>query len=113
DIGLVFQRQGHLGQAVNAMQDAVNGYRAVGDRNTEMVELLNDLADTLAESGRGSESAPLLQEAQAIADGLKNEGAQAELLNTRGDVQRYQGDWKSAKSFYEQASRAAARTGDP
>jgi tetratricopeptide (TPR) repeat protein len=113
NIGLVFQQQGHLGQAVNALQDAVNGYRAAGDRSTDMVELLNDLADTLAQSGRGSESASLLQEAQTIADALKNQSTQAELLNTWGDVQRYRGDWRSAKSFYDQATRAAARGSDP
>jgi tetratricopeptide (TPR) repeat protein/predicted Ser/Thr protein kinase len=113
DIGLVFQYQGRFGAAINAMQDAVSGYRAVGDRSTEMVELLNDLADTLAQSGRGSESASLLQEAQTITHDLKNESAQAELLNTQGDVQRYRGDWTSARGFYEQASRAAARGTDP
>jgi tetratricopeptide (TPR) repeat protein len=78
-----------------------------------MIELLNDLADTLAQSGRGSESAALLQEVQAVADSLKNESAQAELLNTRGDVERYRGDWKSARNFYDQASRAAVRGSDP
>jgi serine/threonine protein kinase/tetratricopeptide (TPR) repeat protein len=113
DIGLVFQHQGHFGRAINAMQDAVNGYRTVGDKSTEMIELLNDLADTLAQSGRGSESAALLQEVQAVADSLKNESAQAELLNTRGDVERYRGDWKSARNFYDQASRAAVRGSDP
>jgi tetratricopeptide (TPR) repeat protein len=113
DIGLVFQSQGRLGAAVNAMQDAVNGYRAVGDRSTEMVELLNDLADTLAQSGRASESEPLLHEAQTIVHDLKNESVQAELLSTWGDVQRYRGDPKSANASYQQAMRAALRGTDP
>ena len=113
DIGLVFLYQGRFGAAINAMQDAVNGYRAVGDRSTEMVELLNDLADTLAQAGRASESASLLSEARTIAHDLKNESLQAELLKTQGDIQRYRGDWKSAKNFYDQASRAAAHGTDP
>jgi len=113
DIGLVFQYQGRFGAAVNAMQEAVNGYRAAGDRSEDMVELLNDLADALAQAGRASESEPLLREAQTIVHDLKNETAQAELLSTQGDVKRYSGDSKSAAAFYEQALRAASRGTDP
>ncbi len=113
DIGLVFQAQGRFGAAVNAMQDAVNGYRAVGDRSEDMVELLNDLADTLAQAGRASESDALLSEAQAIVHDLKNENAQAELLSTQGDIKRYGGDAKSAAALYQQALRAASHGTDP
>jgi len=113
DIGLVFRYQGRFGPAINAMQDAVNGYRAVGDRSTEMFALLNDLADTLAQSGRASESEPLLREAQTVARDLKNESLQADLLTTQGDVQRYSGDSKSAAAFYQQALGVALRGTDP
>jgi eukaryotic-like serine/threonine-protein kinase len=113
DIGWVFQYQGRYGAAVNAMQDAVNGYRAVGNRGGEMAELLNDLADVLAKAGRGSESEALLQEAQSIARDLQNANLQVELLITQGDVQLYRGDRKLAKTFYEQAVRAASRATDP
>jgi serine/threonine protein kinase/tetratricopeptide (TPR) repeat protein len=113
DIGLVFQYQGRLGAAVSAMQDAVNGYHALGGRSSEMVDLLNDLADTLAMAGRGPESAPLLEEAQSIARDMKSQSLQAELLNTEGDVRRYRGDWKSARDFYDRALRAASRGTDP
>src|SRR3984893_10012353 len=78
-----------------------------------MVELLNDLAEALAQAGRGSESGPLLQEAQSMALTLKNEIAQAEIFNTQGDIQRYRGDWKAAKGFYDQALRAASHGTDP
>jgi len=113
DIGLVFRYQGRFGPAINAMQDAVNGYRAVGDRSTEMFALLNDLADTLAQSGRASASEPLLREAQTVARDLKNESLQADLLTTQGDVQRYSGDSKSAAAFYQQALGVALRGTDP
>src|SRR6202035_6003626 len=43
DIGLVFQYQGRFGAAVNAMQEAVNGYRAASDLSEDMVARLNDL----------------------------------------------------------------------
>jgi eukaryotic-like serine/threonine-protein kinase len=112
DMGSVFQYQGRLGAAVGAMQDAVNGYRALGDRSSEMIGFLNDLADALAQAGRGTESGPLLQEAQTMAHDLKNEDVQAELLNTQGDVQLYRGDWKAAESFYSQALHVAEHAKD-
>jgi len=113
DIGLVFQYQGRFGAAVNAMQDAVNGYRALGDKSDDMAELLINLAEALAEAGRGSESEALLQEAQTIAHGLQNPNLQTELLRTQGDVQFYQGNRGPAKTFYDQAVRAASRATDP
>ncbi|MGC1227365.1 MAG: tetratricopeptide repeat protein, partial [Candidatus Sulfotelmatobacter sp.] len=113
DMGLIFQYQGRFGAAINSMQDAVNGYRAVGDRNADMAELLNDLADALAQSGRGSESGPLLREAQTISRDLKNASTNAELLTTEGDVKRYTGDEASARAFYQQALQAASRGNDP
>jgi tetratricopeptide (TPR) repeat protein/predicted Ser/Thr protein kinase len=113
DVGMVFEYQGRLGAAVSGLQDAVKGYESVGDRSSYMVDLLNDLAEALAQAGRGSESGPLLEEAQKMATTLKNEIAQAEILNTEGDVERYRGDWKAAKGFYDQALRAAAHGTDP
>ena len=113
DIGMVFEYQGRPGAAVNALQDAVKGYRALNDQSSEMVELLNDLADALAKAGRGSESGPLLEEAQTLARALKNEGVQAELLNTRGDIQLYSGDYRAAGNYYDQALRTASRGTDP
>jgi len=113
DIGMVFRYQGRFGAAVNALQDAVNGYRAASDRSVDMVEILTALADTLALSGRGSESEPLLREAQTIVHDLKNESSQAELFRTQGDVQRYSGDSKSAEASYQQAARVASHSTDP
>ncbi len=113
DVGMVFEYQGRLGAAVSGLQDAVKGYESVGDHSSYMVDLLNDLAEALAQAGRGSEAGPLLQEARKMATTLKNEIAQAEILNTEGDVERYRGDWKTAKGFYDQALRAASRGTDP
>ncbi len=113
NIGMVLQSQGRFGAAVNAMQDAVNGYRALGDRSDDMAELLIDLADALAQAGRGAESAALLQEAQTIAHDLRNANLQTELFTTQGDVQFYLGDRKLAGTFYDRAVRAASRATDP
>jgi eukaryotic-like serine/threonine-protein kinase len=112
DIGLVFLYQGRFGAAVNSLQDAVNGYRSAGDHGIGMVEVLNDLADALAQAGRGSESEPLMKEAQTLARDLKNDDLQSELLSSQGDVRRYSGDFNSASSYYRQAQQAAERAHD-
>jgi tetratricopeptide (TPR) repeat protein len=111
-MGLVFGYQGRFGAAVGATQDAVKGYRALGDRSSDMVGVLNDAANALAQAGRGAESEPLLKDAQAMASDLKNEGIRGELLNTQGNVQRYRGNWKEAGSLYDQALRAASHASD-
>ena len=113
DIGMVFQSQGRFGAAVNAMQDAVKGYRTVGDRSADMATLLNDLADALAQSGRDSESVPLLKEAETLSSDLKNESLKAQLLSTQADIQRYRGDTSSADALYQQALRSASRGNAP
>jgi tetratricopeptide (TPR) repeat protein/predicted Ser/Thr protein kinase len=111
-MGLVFEYQGRLGPAVGALQDAVNALRNLGDRSSTMAEALSNLADALARSGRGAESAKLLEEAQSLARGLKNDALLANILNSQGDAAFYQGDFKSAKSSYEQAQRLASHTAD-
>jgi eukaryotic-like serine/threonine-protein kinase len=111
-IGLVFQHQGRYGAAVSAMQDAVQGYRTAGDRSSEMAGFLGDLADALAQSGRGAECGKLLEEAQAMARDLNNPSLQADILNTQGDVELYRGDLNAAKGFYGQAARAASHGTD-
>jgi tetratricopeptide (TPR) repeat protein/predicted Ser/Thr protein kinase len=113
DIGLVFQRQGRFGAAVHAMQDAVEGYRKSGDRSADMVSLLTDLADALAQAGRGSESEPILQEARTLVADLKNDNLKAQLFVVQGDVMRYRGDTKSADALYQQALQSALRGNAP
>src|SRR5258706_796088 len=111
-VGLVFEEQGRLGPAIGALQDAVKAFRDVGDRSSTMAQSLADLAGALAESGRGAESARLLEEAHALANGLKNDILTAGVLNTEGDVHFYQGDLKAAKDSYQQAQRLGSHTSD-
>jgi tetratricopeptide (TPR) repeat protein len=104
--------QGRLGAAVSAMQDSVNAFRSTNNKSFELADSLNNLADTLALVGRGNESGKLLDEANAIANDLKNETVHSELLNTEGDVAYYGGDYKAANHAYEQAAVAAAKSKD-
>ena len=111
-MGLVFEIQGRLGPAVGALQDSVKTLRDLGDRSSNMADSLSDLAGSLARAGRGSESPKLLDEAQELARGLKNDALLATVLNGQGDVAFYQGDLKSARTSYEQALRSASRSSD-
>ena len=108
-IGTVFVSQGRLGAAVGAMQDSVKSYRSSDNYSVEMATAVTSLGDTLALAGRGSESAPNLDEAQTIARDLKNESLNSQILNSRGDVAFYQGDLKSARGFYQQAVNTASK----
>ena len=107
-IGLILQYQGRLGAAVSAIQDSVNGFRAVDNRSREIIDSLNDLADTLVLAGRAGEASKPLEEAQGLARELKNSSVQSSLLNTQGDIQFYRGDFKAARPAYDQALRAAS-----
>ncbi len=111
-MGLVFENQGRIGPAIGALQDAVKAFRDVGDRTSTMAQALNDLAGALAKAGRGTESGKLLEEAQAMAATLKNDGLSAAILNTEGDVYFYRGDLKSAKNSYQQAERLASHASE-
>jgi tetratricopeptide (TPR) repeat protein/predicted Ser/Thr protein kinase len=111
-IGKVLLYQGRLGAAVSAMQDSVNGFRSTNNKSVELADSLNNLADALALAGRGDESGKLLEEATSLASELKNESIHSALLNTLGDAAFYRGDYKAARSAYEQAAVAAAKTKD-
>jgi len=111
-IGKVLMYQGRLGAAVSAMQDSVAGLRSTNDKSLDLADSLNNLADTLALAGRGEESGKPLEEATSVAGGFKNESIHSDLLNTQGDIAFYRGDYQAARSAYEQAVLAAAKTKD-
>jgi serine/threonine protein kinase/tetratricopeptide (TPR) repeat protein len=111
-IGMVLGYQGRLGAAVSAMQDSVTGYRSSNNKSFELADSLNTLSDTLTLAGRADESGKFLEEAARLADDLKVENLHSQLLSTRGDAAYYSGDYKGARSSYEQAALAAAKTKD-
>jgi tetratricopeptide (TPR) repeat protein len=109
EMGLVFLYQARMGAAVDAMQDAVKSLRDAGQHNRDFAEFLANLADGLAQAGRGSESAKLLEEAAGLARELKNPALESTVLTAQGNVRLYAGDLKGAKTFFEQALRAASQ----
>ncbi len=112
-MGLVFEYQGRFGAAVKSMQDAVSAFRDQGEHGRDMASFQNDLAGALARAGRGDESAKPLEEAETIARQLKNDALMAMILNTRGDVAFFKGDFSGANHIYLDALKLAQRTKDP
>jgi eukaryotic-like serine/threonine-protein kinase len=112
-MGTVFKFQGRLGPAVDTLQEAVKAFHDLGDRSLTMADSLIDLADALAQSGRGAESGKLLDEAKDLARGLKNDSLMSAALNSEGDVYFYQGDLKSARNSYGQALRLSSHASEP
>lgn len=84
--------------------------RDLGDRSNIMAQALNDLGGALAQAGRGAESTKLLEEAQGLARGLKNDALGASVLNHQGDASFYQGDLKPARDSYQQAAHMASHS---
>jgi len=111
-IGVVFEYQGRLGAAVKSMQDGVKAFRDQGESGDGMATFLTDLAGALAQAGRGDEATKLLNEAEGIARGLKNDALTATILNTRGDVAFYTGDLADAQHFYQMAAKLTPRMKD-
>jgi len=109
-IGLVLGYQGRFGASVKSLQDAVNAFRAQGENGGNMAGFLADLSGALARVGKGDDSSSTLDQAQKIQQALKNESLLAAILNTRGDVDFYRGDYKNAEQSYQSALRLASRT---
>ena len=109
-IGLVLGYQGRYGAAVKSLQDAVKAFRAQGDNGLNMAEFLTDLSGALGRAGRGDETVDPLREAGVIQQALKNDGLQAAILNTRGDIALDRGDLKGAGQSYKAAEQIALRT---
>jgi eukaryotic-like serine/threonine-protein kinase len=111
-IGSVFEDQGRFGAAVKSMQESTKTFHDRGEHGRMMASFLNDLAGALGKAGRGDESAAPLNEAEAIAHEVKNDALMAEILNSRGDVAFYRGDFKGADQFYKSALGLAAHAKD-
>jgi eukaryotic-like serine/threonine-protein kinase len=107
-IGLISLAQGRFGAAVSSLQEAVKDLREAQDRSENAAQTLNDLAQALASAGRTAEAAKVLDEAQGLAGELKNDTLMSSILNTRGDVLLYSGDFKAAKSLYQQGLQLAS-----
>ena len=111
-MGTLFAYQGRYGAAVNAKQEALNTFRELGDRSFWMIEILSGYGDALAQAGRGEESQKSFDEAMSLARELKNDAFVAQILDYQGDSLFYRGNFRSARSLYEQAMKVASHSAD-
>ncbi|HXY10237.1 MAG TPA: tetratricopeptide repeat protein [Terriglobales bacterium] len=108
----VFQYQGRYGAAVTAGSDALKTYVATGQRGIYLAQIEANYGNSLSLIGRGSEAQKSLDEALDLAREQKNNPVIAQIMSLQGDRFFYQGDFRAAKNFYEQASQMAAHTTD-
>jgi serine/threonine protein kinase/tetratricopeptide (TPR) repeat protein len=112
-LGTLFDYQGRFGAAINSKQEALKTFRDLKDRTFWMAEILGGYAQALTLAGRGQESQPYLEDALNLSHELKNDGLVAQTLAFQGDVSYFRGDTKSARSYYQGALQAAARSKEP
>ena len=109
-MGLLFGYQGRYGAAVNARGEALKSFRELQDRTSWMAEVLSGYGLALADEGRFDEGQKTLEEALVLSRELKIDGSIAEALDYLGDCSFYRGDFKSARTFYDQALPYAVRS---
>jgi serine/threonine protein kinase/tetratricopeptide (TPR) repeat protein len=109
-LGTLFDYQGRFGAAVSAKQDALKTLRDLKDRTPWMPEILNSYGESLILAGRGDEAKGSLDEAVSLSHELKSDGLLAEALGSQGDAAFYQGNFKAARSLYDQALQAATHS---
>ncbi len=106
-MGALFATQGKYGQAVGALQDAVQGFQQINDRTWMMAEAQSRYGDVLSAVGREDEGRKYIDDAMKLATELKNDTVIAEALNALGDSYFYGGDYGSARQQYERALQTA------
>jgi len=111
-MGIVFANQGRYGAALKSRNDAVNGFRAVGDRSFWMSETLGGSGNALSLVGNFEEANKRFEEALSLARELKNTDLIAQILAWKSENSYYAGDGKAALAFQEQAVQSAAKTSD-
>ncbi len=111
-MGTLFEYQGRYGAAVNAKEEALKTFRVLQERSFWLGEVLSGYGSALSQIGRGDEAKQSLDEALDVAREVKNPVLVAQTLNFQGERLFYRGDFKNARSLFEQAQQAAARVTD-
>jgi eukaryotic-like serine/threonine-protein kinase len=111
-LGALFDYQGRFGAAASSKADALKTLRELKDGTFWMPEILGSYGESLVLAGRGDEAKGSFEEALSRAHELKNDGLIAQTLDFQGDAFFYQGNFKAARSLYEQSLQAANRSKD-
>ena len=111
-IGGIFDVQGRYGAAVKSKGDALEAFRALGQKDVWFGEILSGYGYSLALSGRLDESSKALTEALDVARRIENEGLVAQVLRFQASRLTYAGDARGAAKLAEQSAQAASRASD-
>jgi eukaryotic-like serine/threonine-protein kinase len=111
-LGALFDYQGRFGAAANSKGDALKTLRELKDGSSWMPEILGSYGESLVLAGRGDEAKGSFDEALSRAHELKDDGLVAQTLDFQGDALFYRGNFKAARSLYEQSLQAANRSKD-
>jgi eukaryotic-like serine/threonine-protein kinase len=108
--GVLFGYQGRFGAAINAKQEALAAFTELHDRTYWMTEVESGYGKALADAGRFEDARKPLDDALALARQLKIDGSIAQALDFQGELLFYRGDFKGARSLYDQAMQFASRS---
>jgi len=108
----IFQYQGRYGAALTSAKDALTSWREVNEGGFWVPEIQGNYGNALSLVARWDEAQKNLDEALAAARELKNQPLIAKVLEFQGDRLFYRGDFKGARTLFEQAAQAATRTTD-
>ena len=96
--GKMFEAQGRYGAAVGAKGEALQAFRATGERGPWLVNILAGYGEALSLVGRHDEADKNLAEALSLAREMKDQGLVATALDDQGDRLFNMGDYKSART---------------
>jgi tetratricopeptide (TPR) repeat protein len=108
-MGVLFAAQGKYDTALNYLQQAVDGFKQVGNRTWYSVEAMARYGDVLSMVGRGQEGQQYIENALKLAEEVKDESATAEARNDLGDSYYYRGDYANARQQYQRALQVAIK----
>jgi len=111
-LGTLSAYQGRFGAALSYEADALKDFRQIKEGGLWLAKAQASYGNALTLIGRGDEAQKSLDEALGLARELKSDPLIVQILNFQGDRFFYRGDFKSAKSLFEQAVQVATRSKD-
>jgi tetratricopeptide (TPR) repeat protein len=110
----LFAAQGRLGAALKAQQESVkNAQQLEQQSGTALAESQADYAHILNQLGRGQEGQKTLDESLNAARSAQNDVLTAKILNFQGEGFYFQGDFRSARPFFERSQQSATKAKEP